>query len=121
MAVTYLTTDIGHGQNNSLLLLGLRQSRGCPSDNDRVDSVGTHGEDEASDVSSSRVERRSSKNETDDGDGQTSSDVPGTLVHASRVPTEEDTSGTSEDERWAGHDEGDGSVEAESLDHTGNS
>jgi hypothetical protein len=39
-------------------------------------------------------------------------------MHASRVPTEEDTSCTSEDEGRAGHDEGNGSVEAESLDDT---
>jgi hypothetical protein len=47
--------------------------------------------------------------------------VPGALVHASRIPTKEDTCSASEDERWAGHDKGDGSVEAKSLDDTGNS
>ena len=120
MAVTYLTTDVGHGQNNSLLLLGLGQSRRRPSDNDRVDSVGTHRENEASDVSSSSVESRSSENETDDGDRETSGDMPGALVHASRIPAEQDTRGTSEDEGWAGHDEGNGSVEAKSLDDTRN-
>jgi len=121
MVVTYLTTDVGHGQNNSLLLLGLRQSRRRPSDNDRVDSVGTHGEDEAGAVSSSGIESRSSENETDNGNGQTSCDVPGTLVHASRIPTEQNSRGTSEDEWWAGHDQGDGSIESKSLDDTGNS
>lgn len=134
--VTNLTSDVGHCKDNlcatlvthsscrwkestySFLLLGLTECRRRPANNDRVDRVRAHGENEARYVAASGVERACCDDEPNDCDEQTDCDVPCSLVHSSGAPTCQDTSDTSEDEWRTSQNERDRAIETKSLDNT---
>ena len=81
--LTNLATDICHGKDDGFLLFRLTERRRCPADNDGVDRVGANGKDEARDVSAGSVQGTGSDDESNNGDQQSASDVPGTFMHAS--------------------------------------
>lgn len=82
--VTNLSTDVGHSEDDSLLLLGLRQGRRRPADDNGVDRVRARCKDEEGHVAGGDVEGCRRDDESDNGGGQTGRDMPGALMEASR-------------------------------------
>lgn len=116
--VADLTAHICHCQHNSLLLFGLCQRGRCPANDDAVDRVCTHWEDEACNVSTCGVQCRRSNHEPNNCDTKTSRDMPRALVVATRGPAKENASCPSKEERWASHHQGDCRAESKGLDNT---
>lgn len=100
----------------SLLLLCLRQCRGCPTNDDGIHRIRAAGEDKEGHVTGGHIESRSGNDEASNGRGQASGDVPRPLVQSSRAPAKEDTRSAGKDEGRAGQYQSDGAVEAECVD-----
>lgn len=66
--VSDLASDVRHRQHDSFLLFRLAEGRRCPTDDDGVDGIGAHGENEAGNVSTRCVHRAGSDDESDNGD-----------------------------------------------------
>ena len=100
------------------LLLGCLTTGGsAPTENERVDSVGTDGEDDHGDVATRNADFSAGESETESGYGFGDGDVPGSLVELARRPRHGDCDGAGDEVGRAGQGEGDGPVEAEGLDN----
>jgi hypothetical protein len=98
------------------LLLRLTERRGCPSNDDRVDRICAHGEDEARDVATSRVHRACRNHKPDNSHEKPDRDMPRTLVHPSGAPAGENAGRACKQKRRTCEHKSDGSIEAESTD-----
>lgn len=88
-----------------------------PTENKRVDAVGTDGEDDHGDVAARNTDFSAGESETESGYCFGDGDVPGSLVELARRPRHGDCDGASDEVGRAGQDEGDGLAEAEGLDN----
>jgi len=109
----YLPANIRHSQHNRLLLLRLTERTRRPADDDRVDAVRAHREDETRNIPARGVERACCNHESDHGYEKPDGNMPCALMHAARTPAREDPRRASEEERRAREDQGNGAVEAE--------
>lgn len=112
--------DSCHDTDCDGLLLGCLATGGsAPTENERVDAVGTDGENDHGDVAARNTDFSAGESETESGYGFGDGDVPGSLVELARRPRHGDCDGAGNEVGRAGQDEGDGRAEAEGLDNGG--
>lgn len=91
----------------------------APTQDEGVDAVCANREDDHGDVATCNTERRACDEKADDCDNLGDGDMPCALVELSGRPGDSDSNDTGKEVGRAGKDKGDGGVEAEGLDNSG--